>query len=396
MYNNYMKLLLKEQNMVQKKPLKDILIIDLTRILAGPYATMLLSDLGARIIKIEPPGGDDSRNFGPMINGDSIYFSSLNRGKESIVLNLKNKLDRKIFENLLVKADVLIENFRPGTMKKLGYGWEMLSKKYPQLIYAACSGFGQTGPWSKKPAYDMIVQGMGGLMSLTGHKNQEPARVGTSIGDITAGIFTVIGIQTAIIDRYRIKKGQMVDISMLDCQIAILENAVSSYFATGKIPGKSGSRHPSIAPFECYKSKDGYILIAAGNDDLFIKLCQALKREDLLMNKMFNNNMKRLKNVELLKSKLEKTLTKATTYELINIIEGAGVPVGPLNDIENAVKNPQIIARNMIVNANENKSKPIKVTGNPIKLSMYKDENNRGSTPDLDQDREKIIKEFCD
>ncbi len=382
--------------MVQKKPLKDILIIDLTRILAGPYATMLLSDLGARIIKIEPPGGDDSRNFGPMINGDSIYFSSLNRGKESIVLNLKNKLDRKIFENLLVKADVLIENFRPGTMKKLGYGWEMLSKKYPQLIYAACSGFGQTGPWSKKPAYDMIVQGMGGLMSLTGHKNQEPARVGTSIGDITAGIFTVIGIQTAIIDRYRIKKGQMVDISMLDCQIAILENAVSSYFATGKIPGKSGSRHPSIAPFECYKSKDGYILIAAGNDDLFIKLCQALKREDLLMNKMFNNNMKRLKNVELLKSKLEKTLTKATTYELINIIEGAGVPVGPLNDIENAVKNPQIIARNMIVNANENKSKPIKVTGNPIKLSMYKDENNRGSTPDLDQDREKIIKEFCD
>ena len=396
MYNNYMELLLKEQNMVQKKPLKDILIIDLTRILAGPYATMLLSDLGARIIKIEPPGGDDSRNFGPMINGDSIYFSSLNRGKESIVLNLKNKLDRKIFENLLVKADVLIENFRPGTMKKLGYGWEMLSKKYPQLIYAACSGFGQTGPWSKKPAYDMIVQGMGGLMSLTGHENQEPARVGTSIGDITAGIFTVIGIQTAIIDRYRIKKGQMVDISMLDCQIAILENAVSSYFATGKIPGKSGSRHPSIAPFECYKSKDGYILIAAGNDDLFIKLCQALKREDLLMNKMFNNNMKRLKNVELLKSELEKTLTKATTYELINIIEAAGVPVGPLNDIENAVKNPQIIARNMIVNANENKSKPIKVTGNPIKLSMYKDENNRGSTPNLDQDREKIIKEFCD
>ena len=222
-------------------PLKGLTVLDLTRVLAGPYATMILSDLGARIIKVEPPNGDDSREFSPFINKQSAYFASLNREKESIKLDLKDNKDKIIFDALLKKSDILIENYKPGTMDKLGYGYDILSKKFPNLIYASCSGFGQTGPWSSKPAYDMIVQGMGGLMSVTGHEGQEPIRVGTSIGDITAGLFTTIGILAALIDKKNINKGQSIDISMLDCQIAILENAIARYFATGKSPPPGGA-----------------------------------------------------------------------------------------------------------------------------------------------------------
>ena len=261
-------------------PLNGLLVIDMTRVLAGPYCSMVLSDLGARIIKIEPPNGDDSREFGPMINNTSAYFSSLNRGKESIKLNLKTKNDKVILQKLLNHADVLIENFRPGIMKKLGFDYKLLSKKHPNLIYASCSGFGQTGPLADKPAYDMIVQGMGGLMSLTGHEKQAPVRVGTSIGDITAGLFTVIGILAALVKKD--SKGQMIDISMLDCQIAILENAIARYFATGKSPPPSGARHPTIAPFECYRCKDGYFVMACGNDAMFKRMCTAINYNNLI------------------------------------------------------------------------------------------------------------------
>ena len=221
-------------NKKKKGPLSNLLIVDLTRVLAGPYATMVLGDLGARVIKVESPIGDDSRKFGPFVEKKSTYFSSLNRGKESIVLNLKDIKDKDILLKLLRKADVLIENFRPGTMKKLKLDPKDLLKKFPRLIIASCSGFGQTGPWSGKPAYDVIVQALGGIMSLTGYENQGPVRVGSSIGDICAGLFTVIGIQAAIIDRMTSKKGTHIDISMLDCQIAILENAISKYYCEKK------------------------------------------------------------------------------------------------------------------------------------------------------------------
>ena len=254
-------------------PLKDILVLDLTRVLVGPYCTMILSDLGARVIKVEAPEiGDDSRKFGPFIDDQSAYFMSLNRGKESIALNLKNSEDKKIFEQILKKADVLVENFKPGTLEKWGFGWKDLCKKYPKLIYASASGFGQTGPLRELPAYDMVVQGMGGLMSVTGQPNSEPTRVGTSIGDITAGLFTAIGVNAALYDRKKTGKGTYIDVSMLDCQIAILENAIARYLAKNEIPKPMGSRHPSIAPFEAFKTKDSHIIIAAGNDKLFEKL----------------------------------------------------------------------------------------------------------------------------
>ena len=262
-------------------PLKNLLVVDLTRVLVGPYCTMILSDLGARVIKVEAPEiGDASRKFGPFIEDYSAYFMSLNRGKESIALNLKNEDDKKIFDKILSKADILVENFKPGTLEKWGYGWKDVNKKYPKLIYASASGFGQTGPLKELPAYDMVVQGMGGLMSVTGQPNSEPTRVGTSIGDITAGLFTTIGINAALYDREKTGKGMFIDVSMLDCQIAILENAIARYLSKNEIPKPMGSRHPSIAPFEAFKTKDSHIIIAAGNDKLFEKLCNVLKPEN--------------------------------------------------------------------------------------------------------------------
>ncbi|MFZ0692783.1 MAG: CoA transferase, partial [Alphaproteobacteria bacterium] len=247
-------------------PLTGITILDLTRVLAGPFCTLVLGDLGARVIKVEQPGGDDSRHIGPFVNGKSAYFMSLNRGKESIVLDLNKEPDRLVFEELLSCSDVLAENFRPGTMERFGYGFEALHHRFPRLIYAAASGFGHTGPQSDRPAYDMVVQAMGGIMSLTGQPGGPPTRVGTSIGDITAGLFTAVGICAALYHRTIGGKGLKIDVAMLDCQIAILENAIARYFATGIIPGPLGGRHPSITPFSTFRTQDGYIVIAAGND----------------------------------------------------------------------------------------------------------------------------------
>ncbi len=376
-------------------PLKNLLVIDLTRVLVGPYCTMILSDLGARVIKIEAPEtGDDSRKFGPFINDYSAYFMSLNRGKESIALNLKNKDDKKIFEKILSKADILVENFKPGTLEKWGYGWKDVNKKYPKLIYASASGFGQTGPLKELPAYDMVVQGMGGLMSVTGHPDNEPTRVGTSIGDITAGLFTAIGINAALYDRQKTGKGAFIDVSMLDCQIAILENAISRYLSKNEIPKPMGSRHPSIAPFEAFKTKDSYIIIAAGNDKLFTKLCEVLNIKDIPKEKRFNSNSLRCENMDSLKKILEDKLKLKNTNEWIKEMEKLKIPCGPIFNIKQAVENPQIKHRNMIVKSYHKIIGEFKSSGNPIKISTYKDENTRGDIPDLDEHREKILKEF--
>ena len=376
-------------------PLKNLLVVDLTRVLVGPYCTMILSDLGARVIKIEAPEtGDDSRKFGPFVQDYSAYFMSLNRGKESIALNLKNENDKKIFEKILSKADILVENFKPGTLERWGFGWQQVNKKYPKLIYASASGFGQTGPLKELPAYDMVVQGMGGLMSVTGQPNSEPTRVGTSIGDITAGLFTAIGINAALYDREKTGKGMYIDVSMLDCQIAILENAIARYLSKNEIPKPMGSRHPSIAPFEAFKTSDSYIIIAAGNDKLFENLCKALELNNIVEDKKYNTNSSRSENMDELKTILENKLQKKSTNEWVKILEELKIPCGPIFNIKQAVENPQIEARNMIVKAYHKVIGDFKLAGNPIKMSSYEDEKTRGDIPDLDEHREKILKEI--
>ncbi len=376
-------------------PLKNLLVVDLTRVLVGPYCTMILSDLGARVIKIEAPEiGDDSRGFGPFIDDYSAYFMSLNRGKESIALNLKNEDDKKVFEKILAKADILVENFKPGTLEKWGFGWNEVSKKYPKLIYASASGFGQTGPLKELPAYDMVVQGMGGLMSVTGHPNSEPTRVGTSIGDITAGLFTAIGINAALYDRQKTGKGTFIDVSMLDCQIAILENAIARYLSKNEIPEPMGSRHPSIAPFEAFKTKDSFLIIAAGNDKLFKSLCEVLEIPNIATDEMYKTNSLRSKNIDKLKLIIENKLQHKNTDEWIKVMENLKIPCGPIFNIKQAVENPQIKERNMIVKSFHKKIGEFKSAGNPIKMSTYKDEKTRGDIPDLDEHRDKILKEF--
>ncbi len=376
-------------------PLKNLLVVDLTRVLVGPYCTMILSDLGARVIKIEAPEiGDDSRGFGPFIDDYSAYFMSLNRGKESIALNLKNEDDKKVFEKILAKADILVENFKPGTLEKWGFGWNEVSKKYPKLIYASASGFGQTGPLKGLPAYDMVVQGMGGLMSVTGHPNSEPTRVGTSIGDITAGLFTAIGINAALYDRQKTGKGTFIDVSMLDCQIAILENAIARYLSKNEIPEPMGSRHPSIAPFEAFKTKDSFLIIAAGNDKLFKSLCEVLEIPNIANDEMYKTNSLRSQNIDKLKLIIEDKLQHKNTDEWIKVMENLKIPCGPIFNIKQAVENPQIKERNMIVKSFHKKIGEFKSAGNPIKMSTYKDEKTRGDIPDLDEHRDKILKEF--
>ena len=376
-------------------PLKNLLVVDLTRVLVGPYCTMILSDLGARVIKIEAPEiGDDSRGFGPFIDDYSAYFMSLNRGKESIALNLKNENDKKIFEKILAKADILVENFKPGTLEKWGFGWNEVSKKYPKLIYASASGFGQTGPLKELPAYDMVVQGMGGLMSVTGHPNSEPTRVGTSIGDITAGLFTAIGINAALYDRQKTGKGAFIDVSMLDCQIAILENAIARYLSKNEIPEPMGSRHPSIAPFEAFKTKDSFLIIAAGNDKLFKSLCEVLEIPNIANDEMYKTNSLRSQHIDKLKLIIEDKLQHKNTDEWIKVMENLKIPCGPIFNIKQAVENPQIKERNMIVKSFHKKIGEFKSAGNPIKMSTYKDEKTRGDIPDLDEHRDKILKEF--
>jgi len=376
-------------------PLSGITVLDLTRVLAGPYCTMMLGELGARVLKVEPPnGGDDARQFGPFINKKSAYFASLNRGKESIVLDLKQAADQEILRALLKNADVLVENYRAGTMEKLGFGWEDLHPEFPRLIYAATSGFGHTGPYAHRPAYDMVAQAMGGIMSLTGHPDSPPTRVGASVGDITAGLFTVIGVNAALLHRERTGEGMKVDVSMLDSQVAILENAISRYVVTNEVPGPLGARHPSIAPFGAFKAADDYLIAAAANNELYQKLCLALERPDLCEDPRFRDNPARIENVDALKTEIEAALARRPRDEWLAIFEEAGVPCSPINNVADVLHDPQVLARNMIVDIEDAKIGTVQAPGNPIKLSAFPDAKRRKAAPDLDGDRARILREI--
>ena len=365
-------------------PLSDITVIDLTRLLAGPYATMVLADLGARVVKVEhPERGDDARQVGPFAGGRSVYFESLNRGKESRSLRLDDPADRREFERLVDGADVLVENFRPGVMERLGYGWESLHARWPRLVYAAVSGFGRTGPYAERPAYDLVVQAMGGLMSLTGPAGGAPVRVGASIGDIAAGLFAAVGVLSALHDRGRTGEGQLVDIAMLDCQVAILENAVARYGATGEAPGPLGARHPSITPFDVFEAADGPLVIAAGNDALFARLCGVLGREGLAADERFADNRRRTENADALAAEIEGALAGGPAAEWLERLGAAGVPCGPINDVAAVVDDPGVRARNMIVSVELPDGTTVEMAGNPVKLSAHGDPAVRAAAPGL-------------
>lgn len=376
-------------------PLSGLTVIDLTRVLAGPYCTMILADLGARVIKVEhPETGDDSRAFGPFMNGQSAYFGSLNRGKESIALNLKNEADRAIFEALLADADVLVENYRAGTMEKLGYGWDTLHERFPRLIYASASGFGHTGPYATRPAYDMVVQAMGGIMSVTGHPGQPPVRVGTSVGDITAGLFTAVGVNAALMHREKTGEAIKVDVGMLDCQVAILENAIARYAATGEVAGPIGARHPSITPFSAFEASDGWMVIAAGNDALFRRMAEAIDAPELADDPRFATNGLRTDNESELAEAINAALKAKTVDEWLAILGEAGVPCGPINAIDQVLADPHVRARNMVVTADDPENGTLTMAGNPIKLSAFVDPETRRPAPKLDVDRAAILKDF--
>ena len=351
-------------------PLDGMKVLDLTRVLAGPYATMLLGDLGAEVIKIEQPGtGDESRNFGPFKNGFSLYFMSVNRGKQSVTLNLKTERGQAIFKQLLKQTDILVENFRPGTMQKLGLDYDTLKGEQPSLIYAACSGFGQTGPYAQQGAYDMIIQGMGGIISITGEPDGPPVRVGTSISDITAALFTTIGVLSALHHRNRTGSGQFVDVAMLDSLVAVLENAVVRYFATGEAPKPLGARHPAITPFEAFASADGHVIIALGNDTLWAKFCEHVDRHELISDERFRTNADRTENHSELFPILSEIMSQRPTDDWIDALGAIGVPCGPINAMDKVVSHPQVQAREMITRIAHDITGEVEVPGVPIKLS---------------------------
>jgi len=373
--------------------LSDIKVLDLTRVLAGPYATMVLADLGAEIIKIEQPEkGDDSRAYGPYKNGESAYFMSLNRNKESITLNLKTPEGKEILKELVKKVDVLVENFRPGTMEKLGLGYEVLKEINPRLIYASSTGYGQTGPYSQRPAYDAVVQAMGGIMSITGQADGVPTRVGTSIGDIAAGLFCAIGILAALQERARSGLGQMVDVAMLDCQVAILENAISRYEFTGEIPRPIGNRHPSIVPFETFTTLSDPIMVAAGNDRLWATLCELMELEIACDPRYATNPQRNEHYAELRPILAEKFMTK-TAEEWQPMFDKAGIPSGPINTVDRVVKNEQVVAREMILEVEHPVAGTTRVPGIPIKLSRTPGEI-RMAAPVLGADTEKLLNQY--
>jgi len=373
-------------------PLDGIVILDLTHVLAGPFCSLSLSDLGAQVIKVERPGlGDDTREFPPFVSGQSAYFAALNAGKRSIALDLKAGADRAVFERLLARADVILENFRPGAMERMGYGWTDLHARFPRLIYGAVSGFGHTGPEAAKPAYDMVVQARGGVMSITGEPNGPPVRVGASIGDITAGMYLAQGVLAALFHRERTGLGAKVDIAMLDAQLAIQEHAIAITTATGTPPGPTGARHPTITPFSTYRAKDGFFVIAAGNDAMFSRLCAAMGLT-LDRDPRFATNAARCENQAMLKRLLEVVTLDRSVAEWTALLDDAGLPTAKVQTMAQVLRDPQLLARNMVLPVDPQRDGPgFVAAGNPIKMSTLTDPTHRAAAPSLDGDRAAVL-----
>jgi CoA:oxalate CoA-transferase len=375
-------------------PLEGITILDLTWVLSGPYASMILCDLGAEVIKLErPPRGDVARTTLPIINGESGYFFSINRGKKSTSIDITKPEGKELFLRLVERVDVVMENFTPGTMDRLGLGYEALRARNPRLVYAATSGFGQTGPDRLRPALDIVVQGMGGVMSITGHPGGPPARPGLSLGDIAGGLFTAIGVLAALRERDRSGEGQLVDVSMLDCQIAILENAFMRYFTTGELPGPIGTRHPSATPFQAFPTKDGYVVLAVswGVENQWELFCALVGAPELINDPRFDTPHARTANHAELEPLLNAALMQRTTQEWIKEFDAIGLPCGPLNNIAQAAALPQVRAREMLVEVEHPQIGRVPLANTPVKLSRTPG-GIRGSSPALGQHTDEVLR----
>ena len=352
-------------------PLKGIRVLDLSRVLAGPYCSMTLSDLGAEVIKVEIPGrGDDTRAFPPFLEGESSYYLSLNRGKKSLTLNLKDEKGVEVLHRLVMKCDVVLENFRPGVTKRLGVDYDVLKEIKEDLIYCSISSYGQTGPYATRPGYDLIIQGMSGLMGITGEQDRPPVRVGVAVTDLNAGMYAVMAILSALRVRDQLGIGQYLDVSMMDAAVSWMTYMAGSYFANGEVPPRMGGAHPSIVPYQTFEAGDGkFLLVAGGNDRLFKILCEVMDMEHLVVDPMYVSNTVRVENREILVPIIqERLLTKPRDAWLSKLME-SGFPCAPVNAMDEVFSDPQLLHRNMLVTMDHPKIGKIKQIGAPLKFS---------------------------
>jgi crotonobetainyl-CoA:carnitine CoA-transferase CaiB-like acyl-CoA transferase len=372
-------------------PLDGTKVLSFGRMLSGPFATMLLGDLGAEVVKVEAPKlGDLARYASPFIEKLSSYFLSINRGKKSISLDLKHERAKKVVFELVKGADILLENFRPGVMERLGFGYETLREVNPGIIYASLSGFGQNGPYAQRAAFDMIAQGMGGVMSITGEPGRPPVRLGYSMGDIGASLFTCIAILAALHERQKSGRGQWIDVAMLDSQVALCENACARYFATGEIPGPLGSRHPLFTPFEAFPTKDGYVVVVAQLPEDWRRFCEAAGKEEWATDERFRSLEARLEHYDEFVLEMNALMRSRTTEEWIELLDRHRVMCGPVNNIEQVVKDPHINEREMIVEVEHPRLGRLKVVGTPMRFSRTPCRIEKAS-PELGEHTDEIL-----
>jgi crotonobetainyl-CoA:carnitine CoA-transferase CaiB-like acyl-CoA transferase len=375
-------------------PLDGVRVIDLTRILAGPYCTQALADAGADVVKIEEPGkGDDTRGWGPpFVNDQAVYFLSVNRGKRGVTLNLKAPGGREILWRLLETADVLIENFRPGTLDRLGFSWEELRRRNGRLVYASVSGYGPDGPWGGRPGYDAVIQGEGGLMSLTGSPDGPPFRVGASIADVLAGMTAFQGIVLALLRRQRTGEGGRVDVSLLESLLPTFAYHASTYLLTGKVPGRLGNRHPSLAPYETFDASDGPVVLAVGSEGLWRAFCDSMGEPELAVDPRFGTNALRVSNYEALRAHLAARLKTRKVDEWLSLWEAAGIPCGRVRTVAEALELPQVAARGLLVDVEHPVAGPGRYVGSPIHLSEA-GRSSRRPPPALGQHTDEVLSE---
>jgi CoA:oxalate CoA-transferase len=357
-------------SMIDQRPLDGIRVLDLTRVLAGPFCTMNLADLGAEVVKVELPGrGDDSRSYAPTLpSGDSGYFYSVNRGKLSLTLDLREPDGAAIFLELAANADLVVENFSPGTLERFGLGYERLAAQNPRIILCSISGFGQSGPMASAPAYDIVAQALGGTMSITGPPDGEPVRCGVSVGDLAAALYGVIAIIAALRVRDRTGRGQHLDIAMLDCQVALLEDALARFSVTGVVPGPLGTRHPSITPFQQFRAADGYFVAGCGNESIWLRFCDAIGMPELKDDARFRSNPERTRNHTALERILKERFATMPRAYWLKVLADASVPCAPIANVEEVTRNPHLIARGMILHAEHPFYDGLIVPGSPLKL----------------------------